>query len=357
MPKREVKLRQCFWLEQKAKNLMRKIIVNYLVRVVFCLLLIFWGTVSYSQSELKHFVFFSSDREGIHNSAFYNNAGVCGAQITYAWKTLEPAKDQYNFTRIEADLKFLKAHHKKLFIQLQDVTFDSTLYVTPKYILADTAYHGGADAQYDLTNENKPIKAGWVTRRWDPAVAERFYQLLRKLAVKFDGRIEGINLPETSVEFILKDGLVPKGFTRAGYVNVVEERMRVLKSCFVKSVALQYANFMPGYSKESLEEIYRYAREIKIAMGGPDIMVYKSFQMDNSYPLIRNMYGFAPTGMAVQDGDYGMINPKTGKKATIAEIVDFATNYLRLTYLFWCTEEPYYSKQVLPMLNSVNFKK
>jgi hypothetical protein len=62
------------------------------------------------------------------------------------------------------------------------------------------------------------------------------------------------------------------------------------------------------------------------------------------------LHGIVPTGVAVQHGNYEVINPKTGKQVTVPEILDFGKNYLRLNYIFWCTEEPYYSKQVLPLL-------
>ena len=58
----------------------------------------------------------------------------------------------------------------------------------------------------------------------------------------------------------------------------------------------------------------------------------------------------AQTGVEVQHGNYEVINPKTGKQVTVPEILNFAENYLRLNYIFWCTQEPYYSKQVLPRL-------
>lgn len=166
--------------------------------------------------------------------------------------------------------------------------------------------------------------------------------------MQFDGRIEGINLPETAVDF--PENLRPDGSTTKSYIEAIKNNMLVLRANFKKSISLQYANFMPGDSKESLETIYDYAKEIKLGVGGPDIKVFKKFQMENSYPLIRNIAGIVPTGMAVQDGNYDVINPKTDKKVTIQEILDFAQNYLKLNYVFWCTEEPYYSKQVLPLL-------
>lgn len=321
---------------------------------VYFLSILFLGIPrgTYSQKTIRHYIFFSRDRELIHDSTFYSNAGISGAQITYPWKKLEKQKDVYDFTEIEEDLIFLKSKGKKLFIQIQDVTFDSTLFAVPKYILTDTVYHGGVNSQYEFNSDGRPIKAGWVARRWDPKVAERFHTLLIKLSEQFDGRIEGINLPETAVDFPEESYLLPKGFTPDVYLEAIKKNMQVLKNNFNKSKPLLYANFMPGDSNENLKKIYDYARQIKLGMGGPDIKVYREFQMENSYPLIRNMDGIAPTGVAVQDGNYDVINPKTGKQVTIPEILDFATNYLRLDYVFWCTEEPYYSEQVLHLLQS-----
>jgi len=71
--------------------------------------------------------------------------------------------------------------------------------------------------------------------------------------------------------------------------------MLVLRTHFKKSVPLQYANFMPDNSKKRLEKLYEYAAKLKVGMGGPDIKVYRKFQMENSYPLLRNMAGIVPT--------------------------------------------------------------
>jgi hypothetical protein len=307
----------------------------------------------YPQNKIKHFIFFSQDRERIKNSIFYLNPGITGAQVTYPWKQLEPQKGKYDFTAIEEDLAFLRSKGKRLFIQIQDVTFDSTLFAVPKYILRDTVYHGGVNSQYEFTKDNKAIKAGWVARRWDAAVAERFHLLLRKLAARFDGKIEGINLPESSVDFSEKAELIPAGFTIINYTKALKANMLEVKKDFVHSISIQYANFMPGDSKASLQELYNYAKRIKIGMGGPDIIVYRKYQMENSYPMIREISGTVTTGMAVQEGNYDVIDPKTGKKVLVTEILDFAKYYLKLDYIFWCTEDPYYTKEVLPLLKSL----
>ena len=325
---------------------------KYFIVSILIFLIIGFSQWGYSQKKVKHFVFFSRDRELIHNPTFFTNNGISGAQITYSWKQLENQKDVYDFTEIEEDLAFLKSKGKKLFVQLQDVTFDITRYAVPKYILTDTVYHGGANSQYELTKNNNYIKAGWVARRWDKNVAQRYHKLLIRLAKQFDGRIEGINLPETSVEFPKQKGLLPQGFSRNNNLEAIKENMLIIRKNFKKSIPIQYANFMPEDSHKDLKKIYDYAKKIKVGMGGPDIKVYKKFQMENSYPLLRSMAGIAPTGVAVQEGNYNEINPKTGKQVTVAEILDFAKNYLKLDYIFWGTEEPFYSKQVLPLLQS-----
>lgn len=307
----------------------------------------------YAQKQIKHFIFFSRDRDGINNPDFYLNKGVEGAQITYPWRKLEPKKDQYNFSEIEEDLIFLTSKGKRLFIQIQDVTFDSTINAVPTYLLQDSIYNGGQNSQYGIRKDGTPVKAGWVARRWDNAVAERFHKLLQKLAERFDGKIEGINLPETALDFPKRNELLPEGFSSSNYVSALKSTMLVLKNNFRQSVPLLYANFMPYDSKEDLKAIYTYAKKIKLGMGGPDIKVYRKAQMENSYPLIRDISKTVKTGVAVQDGNADVINPATNKKVTISEILDFAENYLKLDYVFWGIEEPFYSKNVLPLLNEI----
>ena len=86
-------------------------------------------------------------------------------------------------------------------------------------------------------------------------------------------------------------------------------------------------------------------------MGGPDLLPYKPGQMKHSYPLIRESDGSIPTGIAVQFGNYEHQNPQTGKRVTIPELLEFATGYLKVDYLFWSTQEPFYTEQLIPFLN------
>jgi hypothetical protein len=132
----------------------------------------------------------------------------------------------------------------------------------------------------------------------------------------------------------------------------------VFKQAFPKSVAMQYANFMPGEwrptsDKGYLSAVYAAARELKVAVGGPDVMPSRPGQMNGPYPLIRESAGIVPTGLAVQDGNLAEINPKTGKKVTAAELLEFAVEDLKLDYIFWGREEPYYSSEIMPVLRGI----
>lgn len=308
---------------------------------------------------MHHFVFFGAHREAIRtDSLFLNTPSVEGAQIRYFWSALEPARDKYDFTLIRDDIAFLKSHGKKLWVQLADVSFLLDSMPVPRYLLEDPAYHGGAANTYSSDDEAKAKPAGWVARRWDPAVRERFQKFLTQLGAAFDGKIEGINLTETSIGFPDSTGkLVPSGFTNDSYREGIASNMRALRRAFPKSVSMQYANFMPGEwrpseDKKYLSGVYDLARTIGMGVGGPDLMPYRRGQLGNSYPLIRDIANQVPTGLAVQDGNLAEVNPQTKQKVTATELVDFAKNNLKLDYIFWGREEPYYSTEVIPLLRS-----
>jgi len=121
---------------------------------------------------------------------------------------------------------------------------------------------------------------------------------------------------------------------------------------------MQYGNFMPGEWRPTkdvgyLRSVYKAARESNVGMGGPDLLPYRPGQLKSSYPLLRESAGIIPIGIAVQDGNFAEKNPATGKPVTISELMDFATEYLKVDYIFWGTEEPYYSAQVIPFLRRV----
>ena len=118
-------------------------------KIVWCILFTWLCCASVSAKPVRHYVFFSQEREKIKAATlFLETKTLEGAQVTYPWRQLEPAKDQYDFSAIREDLAFLTSRGKKLFIQLQDVTFSEKWINVPRYLLREATYNGGADKQY-----------------------------------------------------------------------------------------------------------------------------------------------------------------------------------------------------------------
>jgi hypothetical protein len=329
--------------------------MNNTLKAARCALFLVACCAGVCAKPVHNYVFFGQDREKIREASFLETGALEGAQVTYSWRQLEPEQDKYDFRLVREDLAFLTSKGKRLFIQLQDVTFGESRINVPRYLLSDARYNGGADKQYRVEggDEEHAVVAGWMARRWDAAVQERFHKLLAALGREFDGRVEGINFAETSVGVGGSGRLFPRGFTFEAYRDAVITNMKALRRAFPRSVVMQYANFMPGEwlpgaDRGYLRAVYKAAKELKVGVGGPDLLPYRRGQLNHSYPLIRDASGVVPAGIAVQDGNYGEPNPQTGKPATVPELLRFATEYLRVDYVFWCTEEPYYSGQVIP---------
>ena len=124
----------------------------------------------------SNFVYFGRDHERMVEPTFLDHPDIDGAQLKYTWRELEPERDQYDFAPIYEQLNLLQSHGKRLFIQISDVSFTQRAPV-PEYLLSDSAFHGGAARKYE---GETGVFDGWVARRWDPAVRERFAFLCHK---------------------------------------------------------------------------------------------------------------------------------------------------------------------------------
>jgi hypothetical protein len=307
-----------------------------------------------------NFIFFDRERGRIADPAFLGNGSIAGAQLKYTWRELEPERDRYELRPLLADLAFLSKHGKRLFIQLQDVTFEDRDACVPDYLREDSSFGGGVARQYQIRGDDESTARpdGWVARRWDPAVRARFIGLLQALGEELDGRIERINLPETAVSFGESGRLHPAGFSDTSYVRGVEALMTAARRAFPRSRVIQYANFMPGEwlpwtDHGYLRAIYAHADRIGVGVGGPDLLPYRKGQQSHSLPLIAGRAPGTVAALAVQWGNLDEKNPATGARVTVSELYRFARDRLRLDYIFWGTQEPYYSNDVLPFIRGL----
>ncbi|MDC8104106.1 hypothetical protein MTQ00_06085 [Chryseobacterium sp. B21-037] len=309
---------------------------------IFCLAFIFFGASSFKSQKSQNYIYTSSgDLHDLEKKIRSKEIG--GVQIVYNWKSLEKEKDVYDFSRIENDLNFLSQLDRKLFIQLQDRFFEPEARYVPDYILKDKEYKGGLVPQYDNPGENKPVGNGWVTQQWNPEVQKRFQKLMGALAEKFDGRIQGINLPETSIDIEMKKDKT--GFSCDRYFQAEIDNLKFAKEVFKKSNVLQYVNFFPcewENDHQYMSRLFKFAKENNVGLGGPDIVPNKNAQMKNSYPFFNQYKGqLSLVAMAVQEPTLTYKNPKTKKPFTKEEFVEYAGNYLGVDIIFWSVETPW----------------
>ncbi len=99
------------------------------------------------QAGPEHYIFFGRERQRISEPAFLENKNIAGAQLKYTWRELEPERDQYDL-KLGRELAFLGRHGKRLFVQLQDVSFSEDVPV-PDYLRPDPAF--GAGVEYEGT--------------------------------------------------------------------------------------------------------------------------------------------------------------------------------------------------------------
>lgn len=300
------------------------------------------------KDSIMHFVYFARDRELIIGHPMLSHPMFTGAQIMYSWREFEPEKGKYDFSILKQDYEYLKNYGKKLFVQLQDVTFNPRYKALPDYILTGE-YDGGAVLQYN--DDGTP--GGWVAKRWNKKVRERFSLLLQALGKEFDGKIEGINLQETAI------GVKDTGFSELDYVAGLKENMLALKKAFPGSVTMIYANFipgewLPGNDKGYLRGIYQYGEKIGVGLGGPDLMVRRKGQLNHTLAMMHEGQYTVPLGIAVQDGNYigetGDISEEKKKQAhsnIVPLLCAFAKDFLKINYMFWANQEPYFREDVL----------
>ena len=299
-----------------------------------------WGTAFAGTGGVPvNFLYTSSgDLEKVQ--ALLKRPDIDGVQIVYSWKSLEPGMGQYDFSQIDHDLAIADAMGKKLFIQIQDRFFTLKDRNVPTYLTSEAKYGGGLASQYDNPGEGRPIGHGWVALQWNPAVRERYQALLDALSKKFDGKVFGVNLPETAIDINMKGDKT--GFSCDAYFDAEMKNLAVARAAFAKSHVVQYVNFWPcewANDHKYMERLFAYAADHGIGLGGPDIVPNRKGQMMNSYPFFNQYRGkLELVAMAVQEPTLTYKNLKTGKPFTKEEFTRFAQDYLGVDLIFWSSD-------------------
>ena len=307
------------------------------------LFLLLWAGAAGAASppaDPRNFLFIGGDRVADH-AQLLARPDLEGVQVVYPWRALEPEEGAYDFSAIEADLTEADRLGVKLFAQIQDRFFLPEARLLPRYLLDEPEYEGGLARQYDNPGEGEPVAQGWAAKQWNGALRARFQALLAALAEQFDGRLYGLNLPETAVDLAGTDAT----FTCDAYFDAELENMAAARAAFARTYVVQYVNFWPcewNNDQNYMERAFALAAEQGIGLGGPDIVPFRPGQMKNSYPLFNRYRGQLPIdAMAVQEPTLAYTNPNTGERYTRAEFVDYARDDLGVDVIFWTAEAPW----------------
>ncbi|WP_344117650.1 hypothetical protein [Streptomyces blastmyceticus] len=296
---------------------------------------------SQSRTHAANYLYTSIGEFDANAKPLLGRPDIEGVQVVVPWGMLEKEKNHYDFSAVDRVVSQVESQHKKVFLQIQDRFFEPPARV-PGYLLTDPKYAGGVTPQL---NDDGPVPGppGSVAAQWNKNVQNRFQHLLKALAQRFDGRVAGVNLPESSVS--IDTGKDKTHFTCDAYFNAELENAAYAKKVFKTSTVVQYINFWPcgwgddnGYMKRSFE----FAKKHGVGIGGPDLLPYNKPHMNNAYRFFNQYRGQLGTvAMAVQEPDFEYTSPVTGKPYTRQEFVDFANDYLGADIIFWATSSPW----------------
>ena len=184
---------------------------------------------------------------------------------------------------------------------------------------------------------------GWVAQQWNPAVRERYQALLAALAKRFDGKVHGVNLPETAIDLSTKKP--PKGYSCDSYFAAEMQNLEFARKTFTRSHVVQYVNFWPcewDNDHKYMSRLFEFAHANRIGLGGPDIVPWRKGQMKNAYPFFNKYKGrLALVALAVQEPTLTYKNPRTRKPFSKTEFVQFAEDYLGADIIFWSVKSPW----------------
>lgn len=295
------------------------------------------------EEKLQHFIFVGGAELADHEDLLKRD-DIDGAQVIYNWRRFEPREGEYEFEKIERDLALAQRQGKRLFIQIQDRFFLPESRYLPDYILTEPQYGGGLVRQSDNAGEGEAKGSGWAAAQWNPALRVRFQALLAALGERFDGRVYGVNLPETAIDVLEGKG-APEGFSCDVYFEAEMENLRAARAAFNYSLVVQYVNFWPcewNNDRQYMSRLFELGVAEGIGMGGPDIIPYRRAQEKNSYAFLERVGKDLPVvAMAVQGPTLTYTNPKTGQKFTREEFQDYAVSRLNVDIIFWSLQTPW----------------
>lgn len=257
----------------------------------------------------------------IRRNLVRQNPNFTGYKSIYTWKSLEPAKDRYDFSPIIRDLQIAKADNKKLLVHLADRVFGRSGNPNlPAYMLT-AEYEGGwfSDGQKSMG------------KFWIPAYQVRWNKLIQKLGEALDNHpdLAGVIVEETSG--LPKAEKVSNSYTNDRMLQHVKSMNSTAARYLPKTVFIQYVNF--GISPDDRGPLMNHiVKTEKGAFGSPDTFNCKKNPPlaagDNGFGSFFKTYrGIAPISLENQPWGYECLDAR--------RVFDYAVNQIGVNFMVW----------------------
>lgn len=265
-------------------------------------------------------------------------AAIRGVQLRYTWKELEPQKDVYDFSKIDADISKFSLVNKKLVIFLMTKSFiDSS---------ALPAYMDNYSYRYGATT-----KPGWNIKLWENEAKVRLEALVKALGAKYDSNpnVEAITFNETS----LGDGLITTSQLEAYFTNMIYV-LEKTKLYFPTTSIVQFVN----YPRSILPKLTDAMLKAKVSIGGPDIFPKDKGLLIGAYTYYSKFSGVTPIMPSVQGQNYvTQCHNCPPDPLTLQQLYDYGKTNLFATHMFWTRTTTKDFAKVLEFFKSSTFPK
>lgn len=165
------------------------------LRAAFAILLVLTGLNAVGQVKWNpgHYARITGDTPSIAaiESFGINHPGFTGVVIRIPWKTLEPAKDQYDLSRIQYYLDYLAPMGKHLIIEFRERNYGASATnnndAVPDYMMGSIVKGSGQNI--------------WLPNYGDPEVINRYVALLTAIGAAYDSHpnFEGFQSGEQAI--------------------------------------------------------------------------------------------------------------------------------------------------------------
>jgi hypothetical protein len=197
-----------------------------------------------------------------------DNPNFTGYHNRYSWAALENAKDEYDFSLIEADLETARSDGKKLIVHVHDRNHQGTDRLpVPEYLTTDPVYAGGVYVAEDTAAGNQKL----MPKIWNAGYAERLGALLRALGEAFDDdtALAYVCLEETALPGAKEQPDFTADGLRDGYLTIHAAAGEGLP----RTLFSQYVNWGGGLSREGADDVMDHlVHTVKGGFGAPDFL-------------------------------------------------------------------------------------